>query len=323
MLETKDVRIIPFSVEAVAESADQIPAGVEMVEAPAAWAKNVKGDNVVVAVLDTGAEKEHPDLKDRIIGGRNFTTDGGPDDIHDGNGHGTHVAGTIGASNQGQGVVGVAPNVKLLILKVLDSQGSGYFSWITDAIKYATNWKGPNGEQVRVISMSLGGPSAVPELQKAIQDAVNKDICVVVAAGNEGDDSEDSFEYSYPANYNEVISVAACTHDGKLAPFSNTNQEVDVIAPGVDILSTWPGQKYSRISGTSMATPHVAGVLALLTQWGEAAFGRKLTEAEIYALMVKRTVELGYKKSSEGHGLIRLAYMEKVRELLSYIDKNF
>ena len=323
MIEGKDVRVIPFTVETIEQKADTVPEGVTIVEAPFVWSQGYKGDDVVVAVLDTGCEKDHPDLQDRIIGGKNFTTDGGPDDYGDFNGHGTHVAGTIAAVSNGNGVVGVAPGVKLLICKVLDAQGSGYFSWITEAIKYATNWTGPNGEKVRVISMSLGGPSEVPELRKAIQEANEKQIAVVVAAGNEGDDKEDTFEYSYPGNYNEVIEVAASTLDNKLAPFSNNNQEVDVIAPGVDVLSTWPGKKYARISGTSMATPHVAGALALLIQQGEKEFNRTLTEAEIYALLVKRTVSLGYKKSSEGHGLIRLNYMEKVRELLSYIDQNF
>lgn len=321
---TKDVRIIPFSVEAITESADTIPPGVSLLEAPFIWEQGYDGSGVVVAVLDTGIEKDHPDLKDQIIAGRNFTNEGGVDDVHDGNGHGTHVAGTIAASNKNNaGVVGVAPGAKLLICKVLNSQGSGSFDWIINAIKYATSWTGPNGEKVRVISMSLGGPSEVPELKKAIQAAVTKGIAVVVAAGNEGDSSEDSFEYSYPGGYNEVIEVAAATLDLKIAPFSNNNLEVDVIAPGVDILSTWPGKKWARLSGTSMATPHVAGALALVIQKGEKEFGRKFTEAEVYAALVKRTTELGYKKSSEGHGLIRLNYMEKVRDLLGYIDQHF
>nr|WP_306010541.1 S8 family peptidase [Bacillus sp. MMSF_3328] len=320
----KDVRVIPFTVQTIEQKADTIPEGVTILEAQSLWEQGYEGDGVVVAVLDTGVEKDHPDLKDRIIGGKNFTDDGKPEEYFDFNGHGTHVAGTIAATNKNAaGVVGVAPGVKLLICKVLDAQGSGYFSWIAEAIRYASNWTGPNGEKVRVISMSLGGPDEVPDLRKAIQEANDKEIAVVVAAGNEGDDKEDSFEYSYPGNYNEVIEVAASTLDNKLAPFSNNNQEVDVIAPGVDVLSTWPGKKYARISGTSMATPHVAGALALLIQMGEKEFNRKLTEAEIYALLVKRTVALGYKKSSEGHGLIRLNYMEKVRSLLSYIDINF
>lgn len=323
IVKEKDVRIIPFQVQSIEAKAEQIPIGVELIEAPSLWNDGYRGEDIVVAVLDTGVEKDHPDLSDRIIEGINFTDDGSKDDFHDGNGHGSHVAGTIAANSNGDGLIGVAPKVKLLICKVLDSQGSGYFDWIIDAIKYATNWTGPNGEKVRVISMSLGGAVHVQELQDAIIEAVNNDIAVVCAAGNEGDSNEESFEYSYPAGYNQVISVAASTQDGKLAPFSNTNEEVDVIALGVDVLSTWPGKKYARISGTSMATPHVSGAIALLIQQGEKEFNRKLTESEIYALLVKRTVELGYKRSSEGHGLVRLNYMEKVHDLIGYIDQNF
>jgi major intracellular serine protease len=318
------VRLIPFQVEEIRQSADTVPPGVQRIEAPALWEGANYGEGVVVAILDTGADINHPDLKDRIIGGRNFTDEGGVDDIHDGNGHGSHVAGTIGATlGNGSGVVGVAPKVKLLICKVLTSEGSGDYDWIAAALNYVADWKGPNGEKVRVVNMSLGGPEDVPSLRAAIKKVVDKQIPVVVAAGNEGDQLEDSFEFAYPGNYNEVIEVAASTLDDKLAPFSNNNLEVDVIAPGVDILSTWPGSRYAKLSGTSMATPHVVGALALLIADEEPEFGRTLTEAEIYALLVKRTVSLGFRKSSEGHGLVKLAYMTKVRSLLNYIESNF
>lgn len=321
----KDVRLIPFTVQAVEEEADHVPEGVDLIEAPYYWSEGYEGEDVVIAVLDTGIEKDHPDLQDRIIGGKNFVNyEGGENDYNDLNGHGTHVAGTIaGNRTEKSGIVGVAPKAKLLVLKVLDRDGSGYFNWIIEAIKYATKWRGGNGEKVRVISMSLGGPYHLPELQNAVEEAVANDIAVVVAAGNEGDGVEESHEFSYPASYNSVISVAASTIDGKLAPFSNNNKEVDVTALGVDVLSSWPGKRYARISGTSMATPHVAGALALLIQRGEKEFGRTLTESEIYALLVKSSVELGFKRSSEGHGLVRLNYMEKLRDLVDYIHVNF
>lgn len=318
-------RLIPFSVDAVEKKVDQIPEGVKMIEAPMLWDEGYRGEDVVVAIIDTGVQSDHPDLKDRIIGGINFTTDWNDDAtcFEDNNGHGTHVAGTIAAADNGAGVIGVAPKVKLLILKALDRNGSGSYAWITDAIKYATNWKGPNNEHVRVISMSLGGPEDEPEMKAAIKAAVDAQIAVVCAAGNEGDAKEDTFEYDYPGAYNEVIEVAAADLTGKIADFSNNNKEVDVIAPGVNILSTWLKGKYARLSGTSMATPHVAGAMALLIQKGEKEFNRTLTEAEIYALLVKRTVELGYKRSSEGHGLVKLAYMEKVRSLVAFVEENF
>jgi len=321
----KKFRLVPYSLDTVEKTVDEIPDGVKMIEAPHIWDEGFKGEDVVVAIIDTGCQTDHPDLQDRIIGGLNFTTDWDDDATcyEDNNGHGTHVSGTIAALDNGSGVVGVAPRVKLLILKVLSKDGSGSYAWITDGIKYATNWTGPNGECVRVISMSLGGPDDNPELRQAVQEAVAKQICVVVAAGNDGDDQESTFEYNYPASYNEVIEVAAADITGKLASFSNNNTEVDVIAPGVNILSTWIKGKYARLSGTSMATPHIAGALALLIQKGEYEFNRPLTESEIYALLVQRSVSLGFKKSSEGHGLVKLSYMEKVRSLLNFIEENF
>ena len=120
----------------------------------------MKGQDVVVAVLDTGCDTNHIDLKDRIIGGRNFTKDyeADPNVYLDNNGHGTHVAGTIAATENGVGVLGVAPLAKMLVLKVLAGDGSGSYEQIIEAIHYAVNWRGPNQEKVRIISMSLGGP---------------------------------------------------------------------------------------------------------------------------------------------------------------------
>jgi major intracellular serine protease len=317
------VKLLPFSVVDIQEVADETPYGIKIIEAPAFWEQNEKGESVVVAVLDTGIDKNHPDLKDRIIAGKNFTSEGTKDDFSDKNGHGTHVAGTIAASQNKTGVVGVAPLVKLLIIKVLEGDGSGTYEGIIQGINYAVSWKGPNNEKVRVINMSLGGSVDVPELHNAIKNAVNNDIAVVVASGNEGDSDESTHEHAFPGLYNEVIEVAASDENNKLAPFSNNNKEVDAIAPGVNVLSTYTGSKYAKLSGTSMATPHVAGALALLIGKGEKHFKRTLTESEVYALLIKNTVPLGYNASSEGHGLVRLDYMNKLRRIIDYIEINF
>lgn len=213
--------------------------------------------------------------------------------------------------------MGVAPKAKILSLKVLTKQGSGDYEWIINAINYAVDWRGPQNERVRVISMSLGGPEDVPELHKAILNAVDNDVSVVVAAGNEGDDREDTFEYSYPGSYNEVIQVGAVSSDLNLAPFTNTNTEVDLVAPGVEIISTYIDNKYASLSGTSMATPHVAGALALIINLSEKEFGRSLTEAEIYAQLVKRTLPLGNRKSSEGNGFLLLNLVEKIQDIIN------
>lgn len=298
---------------------------MRMVEASNLWDLEEKGQGVIVAVLDTGCEMEHPDLKPQIIAGYNFTNDYNANrgNFNDNNGHGTHVCGTIAASLDTKGVVGVAPSCKLLVCKVLSGDGYGQYDWIIKAIHYAIDWRGANNERVRVINMSLGGPYDLPELREAVKRAVDNDICVVVAAGNEGDDDEGTYEVSYPANYNYVIEVGAIGPDKKMAPFSNNNTEVDLVAPGVDILSTYPGKKYARLSGTSMATPHVSGAIALLVKLSETKFKRPLTEAEIYAQLIKHTVPLGFLTSTEGNGLIRLGGMDQLRSLIEYIKTNY
>jgi major intracellular serine protease len=300
-----NVRLIPFTLEEVLEGPfDQIPYGVEMVNASLVW-KEEKGKDVVVAVLDTGCDISHPDLADRIIGGRNFTN-GDPNDYTDSHYHGTHVAGTIAASLNGQGVVGVAPECKLLILKVLDENGSGSYRSIIDAIHYAREWRGPNQERVRVISMSLGGPDNIQKLHDAIKMAVNDDIIVICAAGNEGDGSDRTNERAYPGYYKEVVQVGAVDEKKQLAAFSNTNDEVDLVAPGVNVLSTYPGNRFAKLSGTSMATPHVTGAIALIINKEEKEFGRTLTEPEIYAQLCKNTVSIGLSKRAQGNGLLYL-----------------
>ncbi|WP_216827656.1 S8 family peptidase [Alkalihalobacterium elongatum] len=305
---SNEVHLIPYKVEDVIPYAtEKFPKGVVMVEAPLLWDKT-QGDNVVIAVLDTGCQIDHPDLEDRVISGYNFTTDyrGDPNNFADNNGHGTHVAGTIAASLNDQGVVGVAPKADLLILKVLSGTGGGKYDWIIQAIYYAINWKGPDGEKVRVISMSLGGPQDVPLLHEVIKEAIKNDIVVVCAAGNDGDGKEDTIQRAYPGYYPEVVQVGAVDFSRKLAPFTNTNDEIDLVAPGVNILSTYLNSKYARLSGTSMATPHVTGAIALLINICEQEFERRLTEPEIYAQLIRRTVPLGFSKCAEGNGLLSL-----------------
>ena len=300
------MKLPPFKVEALQTTANEIPWGVKMLQAPEIWDSSEKGKGIVVCILDTGIDRNHPDLKDNIIGGRNFTDEGNADNWEDGNGHGTHVAGTIAAVENDSGVVGMAPEASLLIGRVLGSNGSGAYNWITNGIKWATNWRGPNNEKVRIISMSLGGSYNDPKMHKAILEAVAEGILVVCAAGNEGDANTDTFEFGYPAMINECISVAACDENKQLANFSNNNLQVDVIGAGVKVISTYPKSQYATLSGTSMATPHISGALALIIKTGEKQFRRTLTESEIFALLTKCCCSLGLKKSSEGNGLPEL-----------------
>lgn len=318
------VKLLPFTIQSVVDQTNETPEGVQLVQAPSLWEGSDQGEGIVIAVIDTGIDTSHPDLKDRIIAGRNFTSDynGDSEVFEDNNGHGTHVSGTIAASLNNDGVVGVAPRAQILSLKALTGQGSGQYDWIIDAINYAVAWRGPNEERVRVISMSLGGPQDVPEMHEAIQNAVNQNVSVVVAAGNEGDSQEDTFEYAYPGAYNEVISVGAVSMDLQPAPFSNTHTEIDLVAPGVDVISTYPDNKYAKLTGTSMAAPHVAGAIALIVNLSEKEFDRTLSEAEVYAQLIRRTVPLGNRKTAEGNGFLLLNVVEKLHDMIPTSSVN-
>ncbi|MBT2656087.1 S8 family peptidase [Bacillus sp. ISL-18] len=308
----RKVRLIPYRLIAEVEEVTEVPKGIEMIQAPKVW-EQTKGKGMTVAILDTGCDVTHPDLRERIIGGRNFTNDdnGNEEVYRDYNGHGTHVAGTIAATENQQGVVGVAPEANLLIVKVLDKNGSGQYEWIINGIYYAIDQK------VDIISMSLGGPEDVPALHEAIQKAVENHILVVCAAGNEGDGQDATNEFDYPGSYNEVISVGAINLDRRISDFSNSNNEVDLVAPGEMILSTYLDGKYAKLSGTSMATPHVSGALALIKAIATESFERELTVTELYAQLIKRTVPLGDSPKLEGNGLLFLTTADYLKEVFS------
>lgn len=309
------VRVIPYKVVDEAEEINEVPKGVELIQAPKLWSFT-KGKGVKVAVLDTGCEITHPDLKDRVLGGRNFTDDdrSNPDIFTDYNGHGTHVAGTIAATENSAGVIGAAPEAGLLIVKVLNKAGSGRYEWIIKGIEYAID------QNADIISMSLGGPADVPELHAAIQAAVAKGILVVCAAGNEGDGDDSTNEFAYPGCYNEVISVGAVNLERNSSDFTNSNNEIDLVAPGERILSTYLNGKYATLSGTSMAAPHVSGALALIKPYTNQLFEKQLTEPELYAQLIRRTVPLGNSPKLEGNGLLYLTVPE---QLSGIFDQNF
>ncbi len=230
---------------------------------------NFDGDaytgSVQVAVVDTGIDLDHPDLAANIAWAVDMTGKTGGDDD---NGHGTHVAGTIAAVRDSNGVVGMAPNIQLYAVKVLDRRGSGSWQDVMNGIYAAV--KGPDGivdtaDDADVISMSLGASSDPgQEFHDAIIYAYNHGVVLVAAAGNEGDGDGSTTELSYPAAYDEVIAVGATDKDDSIASFSNSGYFVEVSAPGVNIYSTYKDGSYDTLSGTSMATPHVSGLVALI-----------------------------------------------------------
>lgn len=309
--------VIPYEVNVQATEVNEVPLGVQLIQAPSIW-DETKGQGVTVAVLDTGCDSKHPDLLERIIGGWNFTDDdrSNPTIFHDYNGHGTHVAGTIAAQQNDKGVIGVAPEASLLIVKVLNRNGSGQYEWIIKGINYAIEQK------VDIISMSLGGPNDMPELYEAIKKAVTNNILVVCAAGNEGDGDDSTDEFAFPGRYNEVISVGSINLDRRSSDFTNSHNEIDVVAPGEKILSTYLNGKYATLSGTSMAAPHVSGALALIKSMVNSQFGRELSEPELYAQLIKRTVPLGYSPKIEGSGLIYLTVHEHLKNVFERESKT-
>ncbi len=216
---------------------------------------------IKVAVIDTGIDTKHPDLN--VIDGVNCAK-GNPNKFNDDNGHGTHVAGTIGAIDNDIGVIGVAPNVPLYSVKVLDRNGSGSYSDVICGVDWAA------ANNMDVANMSLGGGKS-QALNDAVTSAINSGVVFAVAAGN--DYHADACNKS-PASTPEAITVSALDdRNGEvsginnnldpLASFSNIGTCVDIIAPGVYIYSTWKDSSYNTISGTSMATPHVAGAAAV------------------------------------------------------------
>lgn len=207
-------------------------------------------------VIDTGIDLDHPDLNVETARGANFVTSG-PNTPNDGNGHGTHVAGTIAAINNSIGVIGVAPGAAVVPIRVLDNQGFGTLSGVIAGINHVA----ANAQPGEVANMSLGGAPSTA-LDNAVIAAADLGIKFAVAAGNEGQHASGSS----PARveHPNVYTVAAINQNDTMASFSNFgNPPIDCADPGVGILSTWLNGGYNTISGTSMAAPHVAGILLL------------------------------------------------------------
>ncbi|WCK53579.1 S8 family peptidase [Aneurinibacillus sp. Ricciae_BoGa-3] len=232
-----------------------VPWNIREIQAPAAWPKT-SGKGVRVGVLDTGIDSGHPALRGRVAGGYNVITDTG--NFKDDNGHGTHVSGIIAASASRAHVYGVAPQASLYGIKVLDSSGSGSISHIVKGIEWAVD------HHIQVLNMSLGSNQYSRSLDLATQFAAQKGIILVASAGNDGNNRGSGNTLDYPARLPSVISVGAVDQSKQRADFSSTGRGLDIMAPGVDIRSTWIGGGYKTLSGTSMSAAHVSGGAALL-----------------------------------------------------------
>lgn len=268
-----------------------LPWGVNRIDADLVWGTTT-GQAVKVAIIDTGIDTNHPDLQANIKDGINTisATKGYQDD----NGHGTHVAGIIGAVNNTVGVIGVAPKVSLYVIKALDRNGSGYLSDIIEGLQWAVD------NHMQVVNMSIGTNSDILSFREAIAAAYNAGLIMVVAAGNDGPTAN---SVDYPAAYPGTIAVAATDSNGQIASWSSRGPQVDIAAPGVNINSTWNNDNYKTISGTSMATPHVTGTAALILSAKDPMTPPMTLDAMRTQLMM--TAEnLGFAAELQGAGLV-------------------
>ena len=269
-----------------------------ILDVPRVWAKT-QGENVKVAILDTGIDKAHHDFQGAVKGLKDFTaTRNRKGNGHDKNGHGTHVAGIIGARKNRAGFVGVAPKCDLYIAKVLDDNGSGSNTWVTKAIAWAINQK------VDIINMSLGGPFNDPGLYKIMHEALAEGIIIIVAAGNEG--SLGVNQIGYPGRYGGVITVGSHDQLGNISGFSSRGGEVDFLAPGSEILSTLPNGRYGVLSGTSMASPFATGLAALVLSGHKKKAPRNRTPirncSDMRQHLMLMATHPGYHNNQTGYG---------------------
>lgn len=228
-----------------------IPWGIKQIKAPQAWSIST-GHRMKIAVIDTGVDFAHPDLKYSLTRGINLVHRNIPP--YDDNGHGTHISGTIAAANSTQGMIGVAPRAVVYPVKAFDHNGSAFVSDIILAIDWCVR------AEIDIINMSFGMQTRSRTLLDIVGKANQAGVIIVASSGNDGKRRT----ADYPARYPQTISVGATDRNRKIPAFSNRGQFVDIYAPGDKIVSAWLQGKYHEMSGTSMATSHVSGAIALL-----------------------------------------------------------
>lgn len=246
-------------------------------------------EEISIAIVDTGVDLDHPELKNRLVKGYNVLNENEEPD--DDNGHGTHVAGIIASeTNNNEGVAGLTWFNKIMPVKAMGAKGYGTTFDIASGIVWAVD------HGADVINLSLGNYQPSQVLEEAVQYAYSKNVVMVSAAGNDGSDQP-----TYPSAYPEVLSVAAVDYEGKRASFSNYGEYIDIAAPGVYIPSTYFNKQYASLSGTSMAAPHVAGLAALIK-----SANPELTNTQVINIIKKSAIDLGDqgKDNDFGNGLI-------------------
>ena len=262
--------------------------GVRLTGAPLEW-KETMGEGVRVGVIDTGVDVYHPDLNDRVVEYINFSGDGSLKDL---SGHGTHVCGIIAASYNGIGVIGVAPKCELYVAKAFKKDGIADSLAISDSIEWLI------GKKVHIINMSFASDKPSDMIYEKLKKAYDKGIVLVAAAGNDG--AYDSV--GYPAKWDEVIAVTAVDINNNFANFSSSGEQASVAAAGKDIYSTYPGGKYKKMSGTSMAAPMISGAAALIQSKAMKKFSRILTPQEMKLMLCMYAHDCGEPGTDDKYG---------------------
>lgn len=294
-----DASIKSISEDKIFKAAGQQPTwGYQHIKAPNALKLGYTGKGVKIAVMDTGINASHPDL--RVAGGISMIGDSSP--LTDGNGHGTHVAGVIGALNNSIGVVGAAPDAEIYSVKVLGSDGAGKLEYVLNGIQWAID------HEMDIINLSLTTENNIPELQELLKKAYQQGILIVGAAGNIETLTQEQEDTLYPARYSSVIAVGSINSDNALSHFSYQGPSVELVAPGQGVNSTYSNattsteEDYKVSQGTSVSTPFVAAVFA---QYMEAY--PHLSNTQLRETVKRSLIDLGVKgkDNSFGYGLVQ------------------
>lgn len=262
--------------------------GIQLSNVQALHKQGYKGKGQRICVIDTGSHL-HSFIINNIVAGKNFTNEGFSEDYTDKNNHGSFCIGEV---------IQIAPECEVVVAKALNSKGEGDMKSIINAFKYAIE------QNVHVISMSLGSTKSDEELHELVKEANKRGILVVTSGGNDGDGNADTDEYGYPASYQECVNVGAVNQDLSIARYSNSNEWVDIVAVGTDIVSVYFDNKWCKSSGTSMSAPIVAGTALLLREKFINKYGRIPSEEELYARLIKHTKDLGISSKLQGEGFL-------------------
>ncbi|TVX96835.1 S8 family peptidase [Cohnella terricola] len=273
-----------------------IPWGVRHIQAPRAWSRTT-GLRVKVGVIDTGADFGHPDLHHSLERGINLLNRLAPP--QDDNGHGTHIAGTIAAANALHGMIGVAPRSTIYPVKAFDHNGTAYVSDIILGIEWCVR------HQMDVVNMSFGMKTKSRSLLNAVNHAYHSGVLIVASSGNDGRVGD----IDYPAGYPHTIAVGATNRASRIAKFTNRSSSIDIYAPGDRIVSSWLSGKQREMSGTSMATAHVTGAVALLL-----SHKPELTPAQIKTIVKNSAKPLKNGKALRSAGELNVTRMIKASE---------